>query len=149
VRIAEGLAVLERASFLGPIGAYQLQAAIAGVHARARAADETDWERIVRLYDLLLTAMPSPVVELNRAVAVSMTSGPARALVIVDALAASGALDGYHLLHSTRAELLYRLDRDLEAADAFRRALALAGNDADKRHLARRVSLVERRPASR
>jgi len=101
-RINEGLGVLERSSFLGPPGPYQLQAAIAGEHARAATAEATDWSRIVRLYDLLYAAMPSPVVALNRAVAVSMASGPERGLAIVDGLAASGELDSYHLLHSAR-----------------------------------------------
>ena len=148
-RIAEGLSVLERASFLGPPGTYQLQAAIAGVHARARTAFETDWPRIVRLYDLLLAVMPSPVVELNRAVAVSMANGPEPALAIVDALADRGELDGYHLLHSTRAELQDRLARHADAAASFRLALQLATNDVDRRHLKRRLAQVERRPAAR
>jgi RNA polymerase sigma-70 factor (ECF subfamily) len=143
-RIAEGLHVLERASLLGPPGAYQLQAAIAGVHARARTADETDWQRIVQVYDLLLVVMPSPVVELNRAVAVSMASGPARALAIVEGLAERGELDGYHLLHSTRGELLHRLGRDHDAAVAFERARMLATNDVDRRHLERRLQQVTR-----
>ena len=141
-RIAEGMAVLERASFLGPPGPYQLQAAIAGVHARATTADATDWERIVRLYDLLYAAMPSPVVALNRAVAVSMASGPERGLAIVDALAASGDLDGYHLLHSTRAELLSRLGRRGEAAGEFSEAIELAGNTVERSYLERRLSEV-------
>jgi RNA polymerase sigma-70 factor (ECF subfamily) len=141
-RIAEGLSLLERASFMGPPGPFQLQAAIAGVHARATAAAETDWPRIVRLYDLLLAVMPSPVVALNRAVAISMVSGPDKGLVIVDELAARGELDGYHLLHSTRAELLHRLGRSRDAASAFRRAIELATNDVDRRHLVRRLESV-------
>jgi RNA polymerase sigma-70 factor (ECF subfamily) len=148
-RISEGLEVLERASFLGPPGAYQLQAAIAGVHARAHTAAETDWPRIVRLYDLLFALMPSPVVELNRAVAVSMASGPERALALVDGLAERGELNGYHLLHATRAELLARLGRDADAATEFRRAMELATNEVDRRHLGRRLAQVELRPASR
>ena len=142
VRIAEGLAVLERASFQGPPGPYQLQAAIAGVHARAATSQETDWPRIERLYDLLLAVMPSPVVALNRAVAVSMARGPDRGLELVDALVARRELEGYHLLHSTRAELLRRLHRADEAAQEFRRAIALATNDADRRHLERRLAEV-------
>jgi RNA polymerase sigma-70 factor (ECF subfamily) len=143
-RIAEGLAVLERASFLGPPGPYQLQAAIAGVHARAATADATDWPRIVALYDRLVTVMPSPVVALNRAVAVSMARGPERGLAIVDSLAQSGDLDGYHLLHSTRAELLARVGRSSEALEEFTRALDLATNDVDRRHLERRLAELAR-----
>jgi RNA polymerase sigma-70 factor (ECF subfamily) len=143
-RIAEGLDVLERAAFLGPPGPYQLQAAIAAVHARATAAELTDWGRIVRLYDLLFAVAPTPVVELNRAVAVSMAGGPSRALELVDALVGRGDLAGYHLLHSTRAELLRRLERPHEAAREFRRAIELATNDADRRHLERRLADVVR-----
>ncbi len=139
-RIAEGLAVLERASFLGPPGPYQLQAAIAGVHARATTAAATDWMRIVQLYDLLAAGMPSPVVSLNRAVAVSMAEGPERGLAIVDGLVAQGELGGYHLLHSTRGELLNRLGRSAEAAVEFGRALGLASNDVDRRYLSRRLA---------
>jgi len=142
-RITEGLAVLEQASLLGPPGPYQVQAAIAGVHARAETAKATDWASIVRWYDLLLAVLPSPVVALNRAVAVSMASGPERGLDIVAALVERGELDGYHLLHSTRAELLNRLGRDEEAAAAFGRALELATNDVDRRHLARRLVEVK------
>jgi RNA polymerase sigma-70 factor (ECF subfamily) len=143
-RIDEGLAVLERASFLGPPGPYQLQAAIAAVHARAVAAGDTDWARIVRLYDLLLATMPTPVVELNRAVAVSMAGGPSCALALVDAIVARGDLAGYHLLHSTRAELLRRLGRTAEAAGEFRRALELASNDVERSYLERRLSETSR-----
>ena len=143
-RIAEGTAVLERASALGPPGPYQLQAAIAGVHARATTADATDWPRIVALYDGLVTVMPSPVVDLNRAVAVSMASRPERALAIVDELTASGDLDGYHLLHSTRGELLARVGRAEDARVEFSRALELATNDVDRRHLERRLSEIAR-----
>ena len=139
-RVAEGLAVLERADFLGPPGPYQLQAAIAGEHARAASADATDWPRIVRLYDLLLSVMPSPVVALNRAVAVSMATGPEGGLAIVDSLVVRGELQGYHLLHSTRGELLHRLGRTDEAAVEFSRAIELATNDVDRRHLARRLA---------
>jgi len=142
-RITEGLAVLEQASLLGPPGPYQVQAAIAGVHARAATAKATDWASIVGWYDLLLAVLPSPVVALNRAVAVSMASGPERGLDIVAALVERGELDGYHLLHSTRAELLNRLGRDEEAAAAFGRALELATNDVDRRHLARRLAEVK------
>ncbi len=139
-RITEGLAVLERASFRGTPGPYQLQAAIAAVHARAQSAEATDWPRIVSLYDLLLTLLPSPVVALNRAVAVSMAVGPDRGLAIVNGLVEDGELDGYHLLHSTRAELLRRVGRDDEASTEFKRALELATNEVDRRYLAKRLS---------
>ena len=138
-RIYEGLAVLERASLLGPPGPYQLQAAIAAEHARAAEAGETDWPRIVRLYDVLLAIVPSPVVALNRAVAVSMAEGPERGLDIVDSLVARGDLAGYHLLHSTRAELLRRLGRAADAAAAFQHAADLATNDVERSYLERRL----------
>jgi RNA polymerase sigma-70 factor (ECF subfamily) len=138
-RIAEGLAALERASSLGPPGPYALQAAIAAEHARAESAEATDWRKIVRLYDLLLAAVPSPVVALNRAVAVALAFGPERGLALVDELGAQGELADYHLWHSARAELLARLGRRSEAADGFRRALDLATNEVDRRHLARRL----------
>ena len=137
-RIDEGMAVLDRAAFLAAPGRYQLQAAIAAVHAEAGSAAETDWPRIVLLYDRLMSVEPSPVVALNRAVAVSMTRGPAEALVIVDDLAASGDLDDYYLLHSTRGELLRRLGRRAEAAEAYERAARMASNIAEREFLERR-----------
>jgi RNA polymerase sigma-70 factor (ECF subfamily) len=137
-RIDDGLAVLDRAAFLGVPGRYQLQAAIAAMHAQASTASETDWARIVLLYDRLMALTPSPVVALNRAVAVSMARGPAEALAEVDDLAASGALDDYHLLHSTRGELLRRLGRRAEAAQSYARAAALTSNAAERRFLDRR-----------
>ena len=137
-RIDEGLAVLDRAASLGAPGQYQIQAAIAAVHANARRADETDWARIVLLYDRLMMLNGSPVVALNRAVAISMAGRPADALAIVDALRDDGELDGYYLLHSTRAELLRRLGRRAEAADEYRLAAGLASNDAERRFLERR-----------
>ena len=119
-------------------GVYQLQAAIAAVHAQAATPEATDWQRIVLLYDRLTVLAASPIVALNRAVAISMVDGPMRALEIVDELAAGGALDGYHLLHSTHAELLRRAGRLDEATAAYARALALVTNDVDRRHLERR-----------
>ncbi len=128
-----GLAALERAESLQPDpGLYTLQAAIAACHSRARSVEDTDWQQIVVLYERLVAATGSPVIELNRAVAVSMASGPAEGLRLVDALAASGTLDRYHLFHSVRGDLLERLGRDGEAADAFARAAALATNDAER-----------------
>jgi RNA polymerase sigma-70 factor (ECF subfamily) len=135
-RIDEGLALLSRARGRGP---YVLQALIAAEHARAAVAADTDWPRIASLYDELWAAQPSPVIALNRAVAVSMTRGPAAGLALVDGLAASGELADYHLLHSTRAELLRRLGRVADARAAYARALELAANDADRRFLERRL----------
>ena len=132
-RILRGRAALARADALGRgRGAYALQAAIAECHAVAPSIDETDWDRIVLLYEALGRLAPSPVVELNRAAAVAMATGPANALRIVDALAASGALRGYHLLPATRAELLLRLGRDDEARAEFAVAARLAGNDRER-----------------
>jgi RNA polymerase sigma-70 factor (ECF subfamily) len=137
-RIEDGLATLNRAAFLGAPGPYQLQAAIAAVHAEARSADQTDWARVVLLYDRLMMIAASPVVALNRAVAVSMARGPAEALAVVDELAATGDLDSYYLLYSTRGELLRRLHRGAEAAAAFERAASLATNKAEHDFLERR-----------
>jgi RNA polymerase sigma-70 factor (ECF subfamily) len=140
--IAEGSQVLETAARAGAAGPYQLQATIAACHASAARAEQTDWQAIARLYGQLAEQTPSPVVELNRAVAVGMADGPAAGLALVDALAASGALAGYRLLPATRADLLRRLGRNDEAADAYRSALALAGTGAEQRYLARRLSEV-------
>jgi RNA polymerase sigma-70 factor (ECF subfamily) len=127
--IRRGLAALARAEELGGAGGpYALQAAIAAVHARARTAEETDWARMAVLYYALAQRMPSPVVELNRAVAVSMAFGPAAGLQIVDALLEEGSLDGYHLLPSVRGDLLFKLDRKAEARGEFERAAALTRN---------------------
>lgn len=132
-RIARGRAALRAADALGAgRGPYGLQAAIAECHAVAATIDETDWDRIVVLYEALGRLAPSPVVELNRAAAVAMATGPASALQIVDRLASSGALAGYHLLPATRAELLLRLGRDDEARREFAVAASLAGNDRER-----------------
>jgi RNA polymerase sigma-70 factor, ECF subfamily len=138
-RIAEGAALLRRASSPGPPGPYTLQAAIAAAHAEAPTAEATDWARIVGLYDLLARADPSPVVELNRAVAVAMRDGPAAGLALVDALLAGGQLDAYHLAHAARADLLRRLGRPDEARAAYRRALDLARQGPERRFLERRL----------
>jgi RNA polymerase sigma-70 factor (ECF subfamily) len=137
--IAEGLELVDAALRRGQPGPYQVQAAIAACHASARDARTTDWVEIAALYNELLRMMPTPVVELNRAVAVGMADGPDAGLRLVDALDASGALAGYHLLAATRADLLRRLDRREEAAAAYRDALALAANDAERRYLSRRL----------
>src|SRR5579871_1481521 len=128
--IERGLAGLERAATpSGALGPYALQASIAACHARARTPEQTDWELIVALYDGLAQVTPSPVVALNRAVAVGMAYGPAAALELVDALAAEPALRGYHLLPSVRGDLLERLGRGSEAADEFARAAEIAANE--------------------
>ena len=132
-RIARGRAALGAADAIGAgRGPYGLQAAIAECHAVAASIDETDWDRIVVLYEALGRIAPSPVVELNRAAAVAMATGPASALQIIDRLASSGALAGYHLLPATRAELLLRLRRDDEARSEFAVAASLAGNDRER-----------------
>jgi RNA polymerase sigma-70 factor, ECF subfamily len=141
--IDEGRKVLEAAARGGfEAGPYQLQAAIAACHATAEQAPDTDWGAIARLYARLGRMTPSPVVELNRAVAVGMADGPEAGLALVDALATAGALAGYHLLPATRADLLRRLGRNTEAAQAYREALALAGTGAERRFLTRRLAEV-------
>jgi RNA polymerase sigma-70 factor (ECF subfamily) len=140
--IREGLALVEAALRAGLPGAYALQAAIAGVHARAARADETDWREIAALYALLRIANPSGVVALNHAAAVAMAEGPAAGLRLMDALAADESLAGYHLLPAARADLLRRLGRLAEAAAAYREALARVGNEADRRFLERRLAQV-------
>ncbi len=140
--IDEGLAVLDRALRLRRTGTYQLQAAIAACHATARTAEATDWNEIAALYRQLATRIPSPVVALNLAVATAMAEGPAAGLTLVEALAATGALRGYHLLAATRADLLRRLGRWPEAAVAYREALALVGSDVERRYLERRLAEV-------
>ncbi len=140
--IAEGVALLETALRRGVPGPYQVQAAIAACHSTARTAGETDWPQIASLYAQLARYVPSPVVELNRAVAVAMAEGPAAGLELVDRLAETGELTGYHLLPATRADLLRRLDRRAEAADAYRAALELAGGDTERRYLTARLAEV-------
>jgi RNA polymerase sigma-70 factor, ECF subfamily len=135
-RIDEGLRMLGRASSLRVTGPYQLQAAIAAVHCRALRPEATDWRAIATLYEQLAALAPSPIVELNRAVAVAMAEGPARGLELVDALE---GLDHYRLLHSTRADLLRRLERPTEAAEAYRRALELTTNETERAFLERRL----------
>jgi RNA polymerase sigma-70 factor (ECF subfamily) len=138
--IDEGLAVLDEALEVRRPGPYQLQAAIAALHARAPRPEDTDWPQIAALYATLVAMQPSPVVKLNRGVAVAMADGAHAGLRIVEALA--GELDGYHHFHSTRADLLRRLDREREAAEAYRRALALATAPAERAFLERRIAEV-------
>ena len=140
--IREGLALVDAVLRAGPPGPYALQAAIAGVHARAARAGDTDWHEIASLYALLRVANPSGVVALNHAAAVAMADGPAAGLRLMDALVDDGALAGYHLLPAARADLLRRLGRLREAAAAYREALALVGNEADRRFLERRLAQV-------
>jgi RNA polymerase sigma-70 factor (ECF subfamily) len=140
-QIDEGAALVEAALRVGgrPPGPYALQAAIAAVHAQAPTAAATDWRQIAALYGMLARVHPTPVVELNRAVAVAMSSGIERGLALVDALDHRGELAEYHLLPAARAELLRRLDRHAEAAESYRRALALVSNEAERRHLEKRL----------
>jgi len=140
--IEEGSGLLERAASMRRQGPYQLQAAIAAVHDGAATSDATDWLRIVGLYDRLRTVAPSPVVDLNRAAAVAMAHGPDRGLAEIDRIAAEGRLDGYHLLHAARADLLRRAGRPQEAADAYRQALAVTVNRAEVAYLERRLAEV-------
>ncbi|MEV1177053.1 RNA polymerase sigma factor [Nonomuraea sp. NPDC049784] len=141
-RIDEGVRVLEEALARRAAGPYQVQAAIAACHATAAGPDATDWPQIAVLYERLARLLPSPVVELNRAVAVAMSRGPEAGLRLVNRLTAQEALDGYHLLPATRADLLRRLDRRAEAAEAYRQALALATAEPERRYLTRRLAEV-------
>ena len=141
-QIAEALPLVSEA-LRGEANPLALQAAIAAVHCGAARAEDTNWPEIVRLYDLLERAQPSPVVSLNRAAAVAMVDGPRPALALIDALAAGGELDRYHLLHAARADLLRRLGSDAEAAKSYARALSLATNDAERRFLERRLREVQ------
>jgi RNA polymerase sigma-70 factor, ECF subfamily len=143
-QIAEGLARVESALRRGRAGPYALQAAIAALHAEAATSDATDWRQIAALYHVLVRVAPSPVVELNRAVAVAMAFGPAPALALVDDLAARGTLRGYHLLPAVRADLLRRLGRRDEAAAQYRAALALTTSAPERRFLERRLNEVTR-----
>jgi len=138
--IRRGLTALARAESLGPLGPYGLQAAIAACHARARTGSETDWNRIVELYDALAELTPSPVIELNRAVAVGMADGPAEGLRIVDDLRREPLLRDYHLVSSVRGDLLAKLDRFAEAKEEFERAASLTRNEAEKKLLLRRAA---------
>jgi RNA polymerase sigma-70 factor (ECF subfamily) len=139
--VAEGLDLVRAAARAAP-GRFLVQAAIAAEHARARTYDDTDWVRILRLYDLLLGLWPSPVVALNRSVAVLMVDGPQAALDEVEALATDGRLDGYRYLAATRADLLRRLGRQTESAAAYREAIALTSNAAERRFLEGRLAEV-------
>jgi RNA polymerase sigma-70 factor (ECF subfamily) len=137
-QIAEALPLVEEALRGGP-GPFAVEAAIAALHCEAARADDTDWPQIVCLYDVLERLQPSPIVSLNRAVAVAMVEGPQPALALIDELAATGELAGYHLLHATRADLLRRLGMSADAAAGYERALALVSNESERRFLERRL----------
>ncbi len=141
-QIAEALPLVELALRTAP-GPIALQAAIAAVHCRAEQADQTDWREILQLYDLLEQAQPSPIVSLNRAVAVAMVDGPAPALELIDALAAGGQLNDYYLLHAARADMHRRNGSAASAAESYVRALELTSNDSERRFLTRRLEEVQ------
>ena len=144
-QIAEALPLVEASS--RKAGPFALQAAIAALHCRAAAAEDTDWPQILLLYDRLEQLQPSPIVSLNRAVAVAMVDGPEAALALIDALAASGDLDGYHLLHAARADLLRRIGSSVEAAKSYTRALELVTNESERRFLEGRLREVSDPPS--
>ena len=139
-KIAEGTALVERALLSRRFGPYSLQAAIAAVHAEAPSAAETDWEQIVGLYDVLVRLEHSPVVELNRAVAVAMRDGSAAGLALIDAILARGDLADYHLAHAARADLCRRSGSMAEARASYERALALTRQEPERRFLERRLA---------
>jgi RNA polymerase sigma-70 factor (ECF subfamily) len=141
-QIGEGVAIVERALRMRRPGPYQIQAAIGALHAGSSRAEDTDWAQIAALYGALSQIDASPIVELNRGVAVGMATTPADGLAIVDAIAASGELTSYHLLHAARADLLRRAGRRSEAAEAYRSALALTSNGVERRYLERRLGEV-------
>jgi RNA polymerase sigma-70 factor (ECF subfamily) len=143
-QIAEALPLVAEAFGGGP-GPFALQAAIAALHCQAARPEDTDWPQILRLYDVLQRLQPSPVVSLNRAVAVAMVEGPQPALALIDSLAAAGDLDDYHLLHAARADLLRRAGASAEAARSYARALALVTNGSERRFLDRRLREVRLR----
>jgi RNA polymerase sigma-70 factor (ECF subfamily) len=143
-QIAEGLVLVEEALRAGPAEPYAVQAAIAALHARAARAADTDWRQIAALYARLFALQPSAIVMLNHAVAVAMSDGPQAGLGLLDQLVSRRLLPGYHLLPAARADLLRRLGRRAEAAQAYREALALVGNEAERRFLAGRLAEVER-----
>jgi RNA polymerase sigma-70 factor (ECF subfamily) len=139
-QIVEGLALVERSLAARQIGPYTIQAAIAAVHANALDAAATDWTQIVALYDLLVQAEPSPVIELNRAVAVAMRDGPAAGLALIDTILQSGNLSDYHLAHAARADLCRRLGQIAEARASYEKALNLTEQEPERRFLERRLA---------
>jgi RNA polymerase sigma-70 factor (ECF subfamily) len=141
--IEEGTKLVERALRMHSLGPYQLQAAIAAVHAEAKTADETDWPQIAALYDELRKLAPSAVVTLNRAVAVAMSQGYAKGLALIDDLGSSGELDRYYLFHAARADLLRRLQRNREALDSYKKAISLVTNRVEKAYLETRLAELD------
>jgi RNA polymerase sigma-70 factor, ECF subfamily len=137
--IVEGTALVQSALRTRHFGAFTIQAAISAIHADAKSAHTTDWTQIVGFYDILSRAQPSPVVALNRAVAVGMRDGPAAGLELIDAILATGALDDYHLAHAARADFCRRLGRNAEACESYQRALAQAKQEPERRFLERRL----------
>ena len=142
-QIAEGIRLVERALGRRNVGPYQLQAAIAAVHAEASTAAETDWKQIAALYALLSASQVSPIVSLNHAVAIAMSETLEQGLALIDGLGACGELDSYHLYHSARADLLRRMGRNREALESYHRALALTTNAVEARYLRRRISELD------
>jgi RNA polymerase sigma-70 factor (ECF subfamily) len=142
--IAEGIGLARQALLSGRFGVYTLQAAIAGVHAVAASVESTDWAQIVQLYDMLVEAGPSPVVELNRAIAVAMRDGPEAGLTLINALLEQGELEEYHPAHAVRADLNRRLGRLEEAAASYQRALKLARQEPERRYLKKRLAEISR-----
>lgn len=142
-KIGEGSALVERAIATGEVGSYTLQAGISAVHARARSAAETDWARIVDWYDLLLQANPSPIVELNRAVAVAMQQGPDVGVELIDAILSRGELGEYHLVYAARADLCRRSGRFEEARAAYAQALTLVNQTSERRYLEKRLQELD------
>lgn len=140
-QIEEALPLVDEA-MNGTPGPFALEAALAAEHCKATRYEDTDWSRIVKLYDLLQQLMPSPVVALNRAVAIGMAAGPQSAVALIDELAASGELEGYHLLHAARADMLRRIGSNREAAESYELALGLVSNDSERRFLERRLREV-------
>jgi RNA polymerase sigma-70 factor (ECF subfamily) len=141
-QIVEGLSLVERALSLRRVGPYTIQAAIAAVHAQAASPAATDWAQIVGLYDLLFQADPSPVVELNRAVAVAMRDGPSAGLELIDSILARGDLASYHLAHAAQADLCRRLGKTAEARASYERALSLTQQEPERRFLERRLAAL-------
>jgi RNA polymerase sigma-70 factor (ECF subfamily) len=141
-QIGEGLALIETALRMRQVGPYQLQAAIAALHAEAASSAETDWPQIAALYGELARFQPSPVVQLNGAVAIGMSEGPERGLALIDELGIAGELDRYHLFHAARADMLRRLGAFEAAAEAYRRALALMANGVERAYLERRLAAL-------
>ena len=142
-QIVEGIALVERALGRRNFGPYQMQAAIAAVHAEARTAAETDWKQIAGLYVILDRCQPSPVVSLNMAVAIAMSEGLEQGLAMIDSLGAGGELDSYHLYHAARADLLRRMGRNREALENYHRGLALTTNAVELRYLRRRIAELD------